>query len=58
MEPGNPQALVAAIDRIKKDAALGGRLAAQALRDVQAFTWARRAEALEKLFATVAGARA
>jgi len=58
VEPGNPQALVAAIDRIKKDAALGGRLAAQALQDVQAFTWARRAEALEKLFATVAGARA
>ena len=58
VEPGNPQALVAAIDRIKKDAGLGGRLAAQALQDVQAFTWARRAEALEKLFATVAGARA
>jgi len=58
VEPGNPQALVAAIDRIKKDAALGGRLAGQALQDVQAFTWARRAEALEKLFATVAGARA
>ena len=58
VEPGNPQALVAAIERIRNDAALGGRLAAQALQDVQAFTWARRAEALERLFAAVAGARA
>jgi glycosyltransferase involved in cell wall biosynthesis len=58
VEPGNPQALVAGIERIKKDAALGERLAAQALQDVQAFTWARRAERLEALFTTVAGARA
>ena len=58
VEPGNPQALVAGIERIKNGAALGERIAAQALQDVQAFTWARRAERLEALFTTVAGARA
>jgi glycosyltransferase involved in cell wall biosynthesis len=58
VEPGNPQALVAGIERIKKDAALGERIAAQALQDVQAFTWTRRAERLEALFAAVAGAGA
>ena len=58
VEPGNPQALVAGIEQIKKDAALGERLAAQALRDVGEFTWARRAERLERLFAEVAGAGA
>ena len=58
VEPGNPQALVAGIERIKKDEALGRRLAAQALQDVQAFTWAKRAERLEQLLTTVTGARA
>ena len=53
VEPGNPPALVAAIQRIKDDAALGRRLAAQARIDVAQFTWARRAERLEKLFADV-----
>jgi glycosyltransferase involved in cell wall biosynthesis len=53
VEPGNPQALVAGIQRIKDDAALGRRLAAQALADVAQFTWARRAERLETLFSDV-----
>ena len=58
VEPGNPQALVAGIERIKNDAALAERIAAQALQDVQAFTWDRRAERLDGLFTTVVGARA
>lgn len=53
VQPGNPQALVAAIVRIREDAALGRRLADQARIDVREFTWARRAERLEALFATV-----
>jgi glycosyltransferase involved in cell wall biosynthesis len=56
-EPGNPQALVAGIQRIKDDAALGQRLAAQARADVAQFTWARRAERLETLFSAFAAAR-
>jgi glycosyltransferase involved in cell wall biosynthesis len=55
VQPGNPQALVAGIARIKEDAALARRLAEQARVDVREFTWARRAERLEALFATVAG---
>jgi glycosyltransferase involved in cell wall biosynthesis len=58
VQPGNPQALVAGIVRIKEDAALGRRLAEQARIDVREFTWARRAERLEALFATVTGASA
>ena len=56
VEPGNPQALVAGIQRIKNDAALGPRLAARARTDVAQFTWARRAERLEALFSAVAAA--
>jgi glycosyltransferase involved in cell wall biosynthesis len=58
VQPGNPQALVAAIVRIKDDADLGRRLADQARLDVRQFTWARRAERLEALFSTVTGASA
>lgn len=58
VQPGNPQALVAGIARIKDDAALGRRLADQARIDVRDFTWARRAERLEALFATVTGTSA
>jgi glycosyltransferase involved in cell wall biosynthesis len=50
VEPGNPQALTAGIRRIKDDPELGRRLAAQALADVREYTWARRAERLERLF--------
>lgn len=55
VQSGNPQALVAAIVRIKEDAALGRRLADRARLGVREFTWARRAERLEALFATVTG---
>jgi len=58
VEPGNPQALVAGIARLKEDAALGRRLADQARIDVREFTWARRAERLEVLFTSVTGASA
>jgi glycosyltransferase involved in cell wall biosynthesis len=58
VEPGNPQALTAGIQRIKNDAALGRRLAEQAMQDVRQFTWARRAERLETLFADVTGTSA
>ena len=53
VEPGNAVALTAGVQRIKDDAALGGRLALQALEDVREFTWARRAERLEVLFRMV-----
>jgi glycosyltransferase involved in cell wall biosynthesis len=48
--PGNPQALTAAIRRLKDDRALGVRLAERALEDVRGYTWAKRAERLEALF--------
>jgi glycosyltransferase involved in cell wall biosynthesis len=57
VEPGNPQALTAGIQRLKDDAALGRRLAEHAMRDVRQFTWARRAERLEALFNEVLGVR-
>lgn len=53
-EAGNPQALTAAIRRIKADPDLGQRLAATALADVREYTWARRAEKLEALFTSLA----
>lgn len=57
VEPGNPQALVAGIRRIKEDPALRQRLAGQAQVDVREFTWARRAEKLAALFVEVASSR-
>jgi glycosyltransferase involved in cell wall biosynthesis len=51
--PGDPQALVAGIERIRQDAGFGERLARQARADVRQFTWARRAERLEDLFGEV-----
>ena len=56
VEPGNPEALAAGIRRIRNDAALGRRLAAQAMLDAGQYTWARRAERLEALFAQIRGA--
>ena len=56
VEPGDPNALVAGIRRIMDDRDLGSRLAAQARADVREFTWAKRAERLEALFATLPGA--
>jgi glycosyltransferase involved in cell wall biosynthesis len=58
VEPGNPKALTAGILRIKNDAALGRRLAAQAMVDARQFTWARRAGRLEALFSEVLAASA
>lgn len=55
VEPGNPQTLTAGIARIRDEAGLGDRLARQAMQDVSQFTWARRAERLESLFAEVVG---
>ncbi|HYT74316.1 MAG TPA: glycosyltransferase [Vicinamibacterales bacterium] len=54
-EPGNPQALTAAIRRIKDDPVLAARLARQAAEDARLYTWARRAESLETLFREVSG---
>ena len=48
--PGDPQALTAAIRRLKDDRALGRRLATQALSDAAEYTWTKRAERLEALF--------
>jgi glycosyltransferase involved in cell wall biosynthesis len=53
VEPGNPQALTAAVRRLKEDPALGARIARQALDDVQQYTWERRAERLDSLFAQI-----
>jgi glycosyltransferase involved in cell wall biosynthesis len=58
VEPGNPQALVAGIRRIADDPALGRRLAARAAETVRDYTWARRAERLEALLASVIGSDA
>jgi glycosyltransferase involved in cell wall biosynthesis len=49
-EAGNAPAFTAAIRRLEADRDLGRRLAAQALSDVRAYTWERRAERLESLF--------
>jgi glycosyltransferase involved in cell wall biosynthesis len=50
VEPGNPQALTAAVRRLKEEPGLGERLARQALEDVRQYTWERRAVRLESLF--------
>ncbi|MBI3013713.1 MAG: glycosyltransferase family 4 protein [Candidatus Tectomicrobia bacterium] len=51
VEPGNPRALAAAINRILADRGLAQRLAGQALADVREYTWDARAERLERFFA-------
>jgi glycosyltransferase involved in cell wall biosynthesis len=53
VEPGNPHALAMAIGRLIEDPALAERLARRAFDDVAAFTWDRRAQRLEELFATL-----
>ena len=50
VDPGNSQALTAAVRRLEEDPALGGQLARQALEDVRQYTWERRGEKLESLF--------
>lgn len=58
VEAGRAEALAAGILRIKDDPSFGRQLAAQALIDVRAYTWAGRATALETLFADVIGGSA
>ena len=57
-EAGNPQAFVGALRRLDDDLELRARLASQALADVRAYTWTKRAERLETLFADVVMANA
>jgi glycosyltransferase involved in cell wall biosynthesis len=58
VEPGSAPALADGVQRVRNDPALGARLARQARRDVQEFTWARRAGRLEALFAELTGSGA
>jgi glycosyltransferase involved in cell wall biosynthesis len=58
VEPGNPQALVTGIRRIKDDPALAQRVAARAAEDLREYTWARRAERLDALLTAVVGSAA
>jgi glycosyltransferase involved in cell wall biosynthesis len=57
VQPGDPEALAAGIRRLMADPALAHRLARQALEDVAAYSWERRAERLETFFAEVLAAR-
>ncbi len=55
--PGDPVALASAIDRLLTDPELAARLARAALDDVPKYSWERRAELLDALFAeTIAAA--
>jgi glycosyltransferase involved in cell wall biosynthesis len=51
---GSAEHLADGIRRLVGDGALAGRLAATAWRDVQAYSWDRRAARLEDVFARVA----
>jgi glycosyltransferase involved in cell wall biosynthesis len=53
--PGDPDALARGIRRVLDDPALAARLASAASALAPHYTWARRAERLESLFAQVAG---
>lgn len=52
---GDPAALADAVQRLISDRVLAERLAAAAFAAVSRFTWARRAERLERLFREVLG---
>jgi len=54
--PGDAAALADAIDRLLTDPDLSARLARAAFDEVPAYSWARRAERLEALFAEVMAA--
>ena len=54
VEPGNPAAIAEAITRLASDSRLGERLAEQAFRDVQSFSWIARADRLKALFGRLA----
>jgi glycosyltransferase involved in cell wall biosynthesis len=45
--PGDARALASAVERVLRDGDLGRALAKRALEDVRAYSWDRRAEALE-----------
>lgn len=51
--PGDARACADAILSLVRDGALARRLASAALTDVRDYTWDRRAERLEALFAAV-----
>lgn len=53
--PGDPASLAGAVQRLVSDPTLAERLAAAAFSHVSKFTWARRAERLERLFKEVLG---
>jgi glycosyltransferase involved in cell wall biosynthesis len=53
--PGDAAALAGAVRRLMTDRVLSERLAAAAFAQVAKFTWARRAERLERLFREVLG---
>ena len=57
VEPGNPDALAAGIRRVLSDRELAGRIARQAFEEAGNYTWERRAERLEGLFARLARTR-
>jgi glycosyltransferase involved in cell wall biosynthesis len=54
--PGNPRALAAAIERLLRDRELSRRLAARAAEDVKAYSWERRAEAIEEFLRALSSA--
>jgi glycosyltransferase involved in cell wall biosynthesis len=54
--PGNAGALAGAIDRLMTDPGLAARLARTAFDEVPTYSWERRAERLEALFAEVIAA--
>jgi glycosyltransferase involved in cell wall biosynthesis len=56
--PGDPVALAAGIERVVADPVLARRLAEAALSAVPAYSWDRRAERLEALFAEIRSTRA
>jgi glycosyltransferase involved in cell wall biosynthesis len=45
--PGDARALAAAVERLLRDSALSAKLAARAFEDVKAYSWDRRAQAIE-----------
>ena len=55
VEPGSAGQMADAIRRLLHDTALAARLAAAAWRDVEAYSWDRRAARLEEVFEAAAG---
>ena len=56
--PNDPAALAAAVRRLLDDPELRGRLTAQALADVAAYTWAERGRKLGEFLSAIASRRA